>query len=163
MPRWAASMISNMLECMMAWVWVYEPPTESGSFSRIGALLPASNMMIRLGAEVRWASMAAARGIPTPITAILLSSSWCAAAQIISSFKLKRPSISAIDLLLPPFQGFHGSQLGQAALAADQGQVFLKIAGVKNVLIQESFEGLRIAFRLDPFGQVFLVRKIFVR
>ena len=81
-------MISSMLLCSSAPVWVYESPTEMGSFGSFAATLPASNMATRLGAVVFWASMAAARGMPVPITAVLPSSSWRAAVHTISSSRL---------------------------------------------------------------------------
>src|SRR5205823_10804339 len=50
-----------------------------------GATPPASNTTVRLGACVRWASIAAAHGTPVPTATVRPSSSSRAAQQIISS------------------------------------------------------------------------------
>jgi hypothetical protein len=64
---------------------VRESPTLIGIRGNRGPTPPASNINVRFGAVVFWASIAAAQGAPVPTTTIAPSSNVLAAAQIISS------------------------------------------------------------------------------
>src|SRR6516225_5690195 len=94
-----------------------------GMVGSCGATPPASKKITRLGAVVRWASIAAAHGTPVPTATVRPSSRRRAAQQIINSIALYgrpmsrlRPSASAMQqqLLLPKLL-----QPGQAAAALE--------------------------------------------
>src|SRR4051812_12975212 len=88
MPRWQVSMTSAMLVAIAALKKVRESPTLMGMVGSRGAMPPASKRIVRVGAWVRWASMAAAQGTPVPTATVRPSSRARAAQQIMSSIEL---------------------------------------------------------------------------
>src|SRR5579871_2639860 len=99
---------------------VRESPTLIGMVGSKGATPPASKQMTRLGAVVRWASMAAAQGTPVPTATVRPSSSSRAAQQVISSIALYLTATSGLPRgqqellpaqLLEPFQAAAAPQV----------------------------------------------------
>ena len=95
MPRWQNCITSTIDVAMTARWKVVLSPTLTGMVGNSGATPPASNMMTRLGACVRCASIAAAHGKPVPTATVLPSSSSRAAQQIISSIDVNGMGSSA--------------------------------------------------------------------
>src|SRR5262249_10640528 len=112
-----------------------------------GATPPASKSRTRLGACVRWASMAAAQGTPVPTATVRPSSSARAAQQIISSMALNAAG-TGIPLLRAVEQEFLAAQFLKSSQAPAMLQIRAEVAHAKQVLFDKLLVTVQLVLSL---------------